>query len=49
MEAAIEKYGPADRRLRIEHSQIMTSDDLARAARLGGMSKRFTTVRRCKF
>jgi hypothetical protein len=36
MEAAIAKYGPADRRLRIEHSQIMTEDDLARAVRLGG-------------
>jgi hypothetical protein len=36
MEAAIIKYGPADRRLRIEHSQIMTEDDLARAVRLGG-------------
>jgi predicted amidohydrolase YtcJ len=36
MELAIAKYGPADRRLRIEHAQIMTEDDLARAVKLGG-------------
>ncbi|KAG7566902.1 hypothetical protein FFLO_01403 [Filobasidium floriforme] len=35
MELAIAKYGPADRRLRIEHAQIMTEDDLARAVKLG--------------
>ena len=39
MEAAIAKYGPGDRRLRIEHSQIMTEDDLARAVRLGGTNR----------
>lgn len=38
MELAIKKYGSADRRLRIEHAQIVTEDDLARAVRLGGMS-----------
>ena len=38
MELALTKYGPADRRLRIEHAQIMTEDDLARAVRLGGES-----------
>jgi predicted amidohydrolase YtcJ len=36
MELAIAKYGPVDRRLRIEHAQIMTEDDLARAVKLGG-------------
>lgn len=36
IEAAVEKYGPADRRIRIEHTQILTQADLERAVRLGG-------------
>ena len=46
MELALTKYGPADRRLRIEHAQIMTEDDLARAVRLGGKSFYFDLGRR---